>query len=203
MGFWITKHPHRILPLLVSLLLLVGIGYTIFHKFHTATTADTSTPDSIAAQSQKANYPSAKETIDPSQKIAEMHLFGPPPEETPTPAPAIPIVTVAETTLNLVLHGIISSGEEGGSLAIIASENGQQDTYSEGAKLPGGATITEVNNDYVVLLNDNRLETLCMWEVPQDASAADEAEKFLPVRVNSKSTKKSRRRIKRRRPRQR
>nr|VFJ74177.1 MAG: type II secretion system protein C [Candidatus Kentron sp. FW] len=194
------KRLHRILPLLVSLLLSGGIGYTLFHKFHIATTADTSTTDSIATQSQKANHTPVKGTTDPSGKIAELHLFGKPPEKTPVPTP-IPIVTVAETTLDLVLHGIIASGNT--SFAIIADENGQQDTYSEGAKLPGGATITEVNNDYVVLLNDNRLETLCMWEAPQDEFAANGAAKFLPARVDPKSTKKTRRRINRRRPRQR
>ena len=195
------KRLHRILPLLVSLLLSGGIGYTLFQKFHTAATADTSTTDSIATQSQKANYSPAKGTTDPSQKIAELHLFGKPPEKTPTPTPITPTVTVAETTLDLVLHGIIASGNT--NFAIIADENGRQDTYSEGAKLPGGTAITEVNNDHVVLLNDNRLETLRMWEAPQDEFAADGAARFLPTRVDSRSTRKPRRRIKRRHSRQR
>ncbi|MGA9852292.1 MAG: type II secretion system protein GspC [Gammaproteobacteria bacterium] len=96
-------------------------------------------------------------------KLADMHLFG-----------AANIgggpVNAPETTLNLILRGIVAaSSDDKESLAIISS-NGVEQLYAVGAQLPGGAQIQSIYPDHVLLSFNGRVQTL---RLPKSGNAAD------------------------------
>ncbi|MGH8283478.1 MAG: type II secretion system protein GspC [Gammaproteobacteria bacterium] len=87
-----------------------------------------------------------------AHKLSDMHLFGTANNGGPVNAP--------ETTLNLVLRGIVAAtAKDKQSFAIIAS-NGVGQVYATGAKLLGGAQIQSIYPDHVLLSLNGRLESL-------------------------------------------
>lgn len=99
--------------------------------------------------------------------LAALHLFGnyqariaPPLDDTPAVVP--------ETRLNLTLKGVLASTEGGTAKAIIADAGGNEDFYSVGAAIPGGAQLEEIHEDHVILRRNNQLETL---RLPDDLTS--------------------------------
>jgi general secretion pathway protein C len=110
--------------------------------------------------------------------IAQWHLFGVRPAEVPVGS----VESLPETNLNLLLRGVVATSPDGkGGGAIIGVPNGAEDYYALDARLPGGAVLSEVYPDRVVLNRGGRLETLRLpREVlengpPPDARAEAEA----------------------------
>lgn len=96
------------------------------------------------------------------ERIAEQHLFGRAApldelEEIPVDAP--------ETRLNLTLRGVFHSRVPERALVIISRGNQGEDFYRVGDELPGGATLTAIHPDRVILRREGRHETLSL---PQD-----------------------------------
>jgi general secretion pathway protein C len=77
-------------------------------------------------------------------------------------------VVVPETRLNLTLLGVIASSTVGTAKAIISDASGNEEYYSVGMQVPGGASLEEIHSDYVMLKRNNRLEIL---RLPVDESA--------------------------------
>jgi general secretion pathway protein C len=84
-------------------------------------------------------------------EIANRHLFGMATPSTTQNAP--------DTTLALTLHGIVSGRGVADSRALILA-NGDEEPYSVGAQLPGGAVIRAIYPDRVMLERDGRVEAL-------------------------------------------
>lgn len=103
--------------------------------------------------------------------IAQWHLFGAKPQQ----ASAQPVEALPETRLNLVLRGVIASGNDEGSGAIIGAPNGVEAFYPLKASLPGGAVLRDVFPDRVVLERGGRLETLRLPREGLDGAAAPPA----------------------------
>lgn len=101
--------------------------------------------------------------------IARWHLFGTKPAGGDAARPAV--ADLPETQLNLTLRGVVASDMAGESGAIIASPNGIERFYGIDDALPGGATLTEVYGDRVVLERNGRLETL---RLPRERLDQDE-----------------------------
>jgi len=76
-------------------------------------------------------------------------------------------IVVPETRLNLTLLGVISSSTVGTAKAIISDASGNEEYYSVGMQVPGGASLEEIHADYVMLKRNNRLEVL---RLPADES---------------------------------
>nr|VFK41429.1 MAG: Type IV pilus biogenesis [Candidatus Kentron sp. TC]VFK42633.1 MAG: Type IV pilus biogenesis [Candidatus Kentron sp. TC]VFK57024.1 MAG: Type IV pilus biogenesis [Candidatus Kentron sp. TC] len=166
----LKKILHRLLPAFVSILLLVGIGHAVVGGLRGGISPEPGYNEGNATtKARREDRPSSTmEIARVARDIAELHLFGEIPKA--TPKPALPLVAPLESTLDLVLHGIIAASEKGRSLAIIADANGKQDSYSVGSMLSEGIILQEVNDEHVVLRNGNRLETLRMWNVSRDES---------------------------------
>lgn len=116
----------------------------------------TSAPASASAEQRQWN-------------IAQWHLFGIKPEQARID---VPVESLPETTLNLVLRGVIAAsgaGEDSG--AIIGAPSGIDTFYAVNARLPGGATLKEVHADRVVLDRGGRLETLRLPKESIDGGA--------------------------------
>jgi len=76
-------------------------------------------------------------------------------------------IVVPETRLNLTLLGVIASSAVGTAKAIISDASGNEEFYSIGMQVPGGASLEEIHSDYVMLKRNNRLEIL---RLPADES---------------------------------
>ncbi|SFC94322.1 type II secretion system protein C (GspC) [Thiohalospira halophila DSM 15071] len=90
--------------------------------------------------------------------VARHALFGEPDETADGEAG---ITEAPETTLQLVLRGVIATGDPATSRAIIAGREGEEG-YSPGDNLPGGAVLERVFENRVLLRRDGRFEELRM-----------------------------------------
>lgn len=99
-------------------------------------------------------------------QLAALHLFGQPApptapgEEAPAAAPAM--IDAPETTLSLLLKGLLASPTGRRGLAVIAERGrgGGEEVYAIGDTVPGNAVIEAVYPDRVLLRRAGRLETL-------------------------------------------
>ncbi|MFN2308375.1 MAG: type II secretion system protein GspC [Gammaproteobacteria bacterium] len=104
----------------------------------------------------------APEARRPRLDIAEVvnwHLFGAAAAPTAAPGAGAPI-DAPDTRLNLVLRGVLSSGDPEQARAIIAEPNGIENFFRVGSTLPGGAELKEIYPDRIILLRAGRHETL-------------------------------------------
>lgn len=93
------------------------------------------------------------------RQLAGWHLFGVAEKESLELKPQQPM-NAPETRLKLVLMGVFSADVVDLARAIIADAKGSQLTYSIGSQLPGGAELSEIYADRVILLRNGRPETL-------------------------------------------
>jgi len=146
-----SKHGARAL----SLALLVVLGTYLADRVILFTTPPPAVPGAQAAPALAPAYD--------RQRLLQTALFG-----TATgPSTAGPVVNAPETRLALTLHGLFSGSSE--SSALIAAAGGQPRRYLEGASLPGGAVLSEVQKDQVLLRRQGQLEVL---RFPKGAAAA-------------------------------
>ena len=112
----------------------------------------------------------SSETVPVSQErpslmeVARLHLLGE--EEKQIQAVKAPeVVQAPETRLDLILRGLVASNDQRNALALIATGKGNELPYKVGAEVPGGAVISEILADRVILRRGGRLETL---KLPKD-----------------------------------
>lgn len=74
-------------------------------------------------------------------------------------APVVAEAVAKETSLGLVLHGVVVAAPEA-SIAVIASNAGRAEIYGIGDSVDGKATVLEVLNDKVMLQVGGTVETL-------------------------------------------
>jgi len=110
-----------------------------------------------------ANATPANATPAPARKfinpalIANAHLFGSAQAEAQADASNAP-----QTSMALVLTGIIAAGDPRQGLAIIGENAGAARVKAVGDSLPGGATLHSVYDDRVLLDRNGRLESLAL-----------------------------------------
>lgn len=123
-----------------------------------------------AAQIQSSN----KTTVSPQQtknnnnqfqqkliQLNNAHLFG----QADAPLNKHASKNAPETTLNLVLRGILATQPMKLATAIIsASKNAKELSYGIGDSVPGNATIEEIYPTHVILMRNGKLETLKLPE---------------------------------------
>jgi general secretion pathway protein C len=91
------------------------------------------------------------------QQIAGWHLFGVADTEKPVEKKAI---EAPETRLKLTLRGVFASEESTGGRAIVGDPKGKEEHYAVGDPLPGGAKLSEIYPDRIILERNGRFETL-------------------------------------------
>ncbi|MFU8818319.1 MAG: type II secretion system protein GspC [Desulfurivibrio sp.] len=104
---------------------------------------------------------SVAEAAAMGEQLAALHLFGQAQPQQPQ-ASATAMIEAPETTLSLLLKGLVatSNGERG--LAVIAEKGrrGGDGVYGIGDQVPGNATIEAIFVDRVILRRAGKLETL-------------------------------------------
>jgi general secretion pathway protein C len=94
-------------------------------------------------------------------KIQALHLFGFY-DETEETTPEVEMSNVPETTLNLILSGLVASDNKNIAAAIIENK-GKQETYGIGETINGTrANLEQVLMDRVLIKQSGRLETLML-----------------------------------------
>ncbi len=104
-----------------------------------------------------------------ARQIAQWHLFGESDSEQIKEAAPI---DAPETRLNLTLRGVIAADQEANARAIIAEQNRNELSYRIGDNLPGGAELSEVHPDRVILRRAGRYETLRLPKQPLSGNEA-------------------------------
>ncbi len=115
-------------------------------------------PDEPTISTSKIAKPLVEVSLGQSNLFGRVEVTAPIVEEQ---------VVVPETRLNLTLLGVIASSTVGTAKAIISDASGNEEYYSIGMQVPGGASLEEIHSDYVMLKRNNRLEIL---RLPSDES---------------------------------
>lgn len=149
--------PHRrarvIDPRLIRLaeiVLVIAIGVqiaSVFWSLAGPVSRPSATPRASAAPVTAPSGP-----VDPF-RMAASDIVGPPPAGDLTPGPDL-----AETTLNLVLHGTWVT--EGGGAAFIKTPDEKQGRFAVGDTITSGVTLESVHRDQVVINRGGVRESL-------------------------------------------
>ena len=102
-------------------------------------------------------------------QIAGWHLFGVAGEEKSVEKK---VLEAPETSLRLTLRGVFASEESTGGRAIVGDPKGKEDNYGVGDPLPGGAKLSEIYPDRIILERNGRFETL---RLPKELTTPDSA----------------------------
>jgi general secretion pathway protein C len=158
---------NRVLPSVVTAVLVIAIAYQLATL--TWTLVPSSTPS--AAPLSSASAGTIEAPIDYSV-LTDSDLFGEAPEQTELVMPAV--VDAPETTLSLVLKGILAKEEDTNGGAIISSNRGEDQSYQVGQTIEGadGATLHSVYADRVLLNRSGRLETLRLPKEPSSSTSS-------------------------------
>lgn len=118
-------------------------------------------PEKTVAQApQRAVAPiQGKQPRIDERQIADWHMFGVAGKAATEVKKASP-VDAPETRLNLTLMGVFSSEDEKSSRAIVADPKGKEKHYSVGDSVPGGASLSQIHADRIILERNGRFETL-------------------------------------------
>ena len=143
---------HRLLPMVerrlpfwVCVLLGLCIAWTLARLTWDSLPHPRNTTPIYTAQSASA-------PVFDAAKLAGMHLFGTANTSGPINAP--------ETTLNLILRGIVAADKRSAESRAIIASSGSEHTYAVGAELPGGAQIQAIYADHVLLNLNGRMQSL-------------------------------------------
>jgi general secretion pathway protein C len=90
--------------------------------------------------------------------VTNTHLFG----VAPTPAGAGNGANAPQTSMPLVLTGVIAANDPRNGLAILGPSVASTKVYAVGDNIPGGARLHSVLSDHVLLERDGHLEALTL-----------------------------------------
>lgn len=110
-----------------------------------------------AVRAPATNRPDARQL---AEQVAARHLFGIAAAQSAA-GPARP-VQAPETRLRLTLRGVVANDDVQQARAIIAAADGNENTYAVGQEIPGGAKLSEIRADNVLLERAGRFEVLRM-----------------------------------------
>ncbi len=145
------------LPLAVSVVAVILIGYYLARIFWTLYPAGPSAPwqppQALPQTGQKTTTPGSYATIPAA------HLFGEVSQE-PLTVSGDAALTAPDTSLALQLRGAVAADNPRLAHAIIADGTGNEQVYFVNSTLPGGATVQQIQSDRVVLARAGQLEVL-------------------------------------------
>jgi general secretion pathway protein C len=163
--FWLGKLDTR-LPVIATVLLVILLSHSLAKLTWNLIPLPAIEQAATSEQPQKARGTRVVREQPLANKISGFNLFG---KHEPKKEIVAPIkqTVVPETKLNLKLRGVFSSKDQNAARAIIADSRGDEDSYKIGSELPGGARLTEIHADRVILEHNGRLETL---KLPQEVA---------------------------------
>jgi general secretion pathway protein C len=153
---------NRILPPLVSLVLVVIIGWQLA-KIVWLLVPGAPAGVVVAPPSRSTGTSSGSTVVTDVQAIANAHIFGiADAEEVADVAPPTEFEDLPETRINLTLNGTVASRLPNYSVAIISDGGNDQTVYTIGDSVGNGATLHAVYADRVVLNEKGTLTNLLL-----------------------------------------
>ncbi|BAZ93213.1 hypothetical protein TspCOW1_18610 [Thiohalobacter sp. COW1] len=172
---WLATQQARTGARLLTLALVVLVIYQLARLTWQLVPA----PDVPPAPATPANVvpsaPAAPERDRPSAaNIAGWHLFG---QADPGTGPGVgggraAPIDAPETRLNLTLRGLFATEDPERARAIIAAPNGEERSYRVEDELPGGAELSAIYADRIILQRNGRYETLRLPRESLEGGAA-------------------------------
>lgn len=163
---WLRPERSGQLAKLVNILLVVWLAWMLASLSwsllpQTEQPQTVSTPGPAVAPAAQADKPRFDE-----KQIASWHVFGVADQAEPDKKPVL-VEDAPDTRLKLILKGVFATEESDvdNARAIVADPKGQEETYSIGDPVPGGAKLSQVHPDRVILERNGRYETL---RLPKD-----------------------------------
>jgi len=132
------------------------IGYTLASLLWQALPVETTRAPAVSMEPRAS---ATADRPDRGRELAAMGLLG---RAEPLERAAVVPVNAPETRLNLTLRGLYYSARQESAMAIIGAGNNSETFYRVGDNLPGGATISAIHADRVILMRSGRHETLTL-----------------------------------------
>lgn len=169
---------NRILPVLLTLLLVIGCSY-LLSKITWALIPDDN--PALPMQNQGMDTANTQQQRTDYSHISQAHLFGIYQQSAASPQTQ----DAPDTRLNLVLKGVLSAEPMSKASVIISlGKNGKEDMYSIGDQV-ASATLKEIYADRVILQRSGQLETLRMPEEFNDDFITSSPSNDLPDQGNT------------------
>lgn len=169
---------NRFLPVLLTLLLVIGCSYLLSKITWALIPDNTST---LPVQNPRVDTANAQQQRTDYSHISQAHLFGIYQQSTASPQTQ----DAPDTRLNLVLKGVLSADPMSKASVIISlGKNGKEDMYSIGDQV-ASATLKEIYADRVILQRSGQLETLRMPEEFNDDFITSSPANDLPDQDNT------------------
>jgi len=147
-----------------KILIIIGIAYTCATTGWYVFAGPNPLPLETATTTMSRTPATSSMTVP---RIVAMNLFG----QANGPGTAPPTVDAPETRLRLTLEGIFLAKVPEESAAIVAEQGRPGELVLVGRKLPGGAILTEVHADRILLNRGGVPETLRFPDQPTLVSA--------------------------------
>ena len=156
------KSLQRVMPTLVSVVLLLVASYSAAQiTWQLLEPAPNVRSKPAQQNTQKTSRASNNQFQQNMIQLNNAHLFG----VANAPVARQATKDAPETTLNLVLRGVLAAKPMTLASAIISSgKHGKELTYGVGDSVPGNATIEEIYQTHVILMRNGRHETLKLPE---------------------------------------
>lgn len=167
----------------VNSTLSAGLGYKLVWLVLTFNQIPVTHTPISTSQIQAVKPPTIQTSAYDLTSLLSARLFGNPQEKIAETSSSTP--TPPKTKLNLTLHGIYYSTRPEDSIAMIATEKGENKLYRENATLPGGSTLYQIHPKEVILLRNDRQETLLL--VKNQTSSETSTPSEVPTARNTAS----------------
>ncbi len=155
---WLRPERSGQLARLANILLVVWLAWLLAGLSWLVVPEPEQPVASSAVATRAAPVPRQQARFDERQ-VASWHVFGKAGEDD-KPVQKAATVDAPETRLKLTLRGVFASDEAGNARAIVADPRGKEDHYAVGDPLPGGARLSEIYPDRIILERNGRYETL-------------------------------------------
>ncbi|WP_455202616.1 type II secretion system protein GspC [Kaarinaea lacus] len=188
--FWVGNLDTR-LPVIVAIITILLLAHSLAKLTWNLVPQPETGAAVSAAQRETPSVARVVREQPLARKINNFHLFGKYEPKKAVVAPVKPAV-VPETRLNLKLRGVFASRDKNASRAIIADSRGEEDSYRLGSEVPGGAILSEIHADHVILEHNGRLETLKLpVDVPEAGAGSRTANSGQSTRQSSRTTNRN------------
>jgi general secretion pathway protein C len=162
---WLRPERSAQVARVVNILLVIWLAWLLAGLSWLVVPEPESQPGSTLA-GVPVPVPTSKPRVDERQ-IAAWHVFGEAGED--KPVQKVAAVEAPETSLKLTLRGVFASDDPKDARAIIGDPRGQEKHYAVGDPLPGGAKLSEIYPDRIILERNGRYETL---RLPKEMTSA-------------------------------
>ncbi len=168
---WLTPQRIRQLIGLINLLLVIWLAWQLAAlTWMLVPQPDEPAPRPAAVVTTPAVQ--SRQQAD-EQRLARLHLFGVAGKAPLVKSKLTAPVDAPETRLKLTLHGLFASPDKDSSRAIVADPRGKEEIYSIGDPLPGGARLSEIFPDRIILERNGRFETLRLPRLKIDTGSSN------------------------------